>query len=83
MFRLALLVFGVVEALFPRRVVDAFTRLGYEHPDEFEPKPWLVSAARVEGVLLALAALVGIVAGKLASRRGSDADASVDESTEN
>ena len=45
---------GLVELLFPKRVVDAATRLAYESPDAFEVKPWVVTAARIEGLLILL-----------------------------
>lgn len=56
MFRLLLAAFGLAELAFPKPVVEYLTRLAYESPEEFEIKPWVVTAARVEGlVLLALA----------------------------
>lgn len=48
---------GLVELLFPKRVVDAATRLAYETPDDVEVRPWLYTAARVEGVVFLLLAL--------------------------
>jgi hypothetical protein len=69
MFRQLLFAVGVVEAVFPRRVVDAVTRLGYEHPEEFEPKPWVVTAARVEGLLLVALVLRSLLVEKLGRLR--------------
>ena len=57
MLRLLLAALGLVELAFPKPVVDFATRLAYESPEEFEVKPWVVTAARVEGLIpLALAA---------------------------
>ncbi|MFC4550839.1 MULTISPECIES: hypothetical protein [Halorussus] len=43
---------GVVELLAPRPLVELVTRLAYESPEEFEVRPWVLTAVRVEGVLL-------------------------------
>jgi hypothetical protein len=48
---------GLAELLFPKRVVDAATRLAYETPDDVEVRPWLYTAARVEGAVFLLLAL--------------------------
>ncbi len=61
MLRLLVAAFGLLEALFPRQVIDIGTRLSYEHPDEFEPKPWVITAARIEGVLIFLAVVSNVV----------------------
>ena len=63
MLRLLFAALGLLEAAFPKRIIDAGTRLAYESPDEFEVKPWVVTAARVEGLLVALFALRGCRSG--------------------
>ncbi|NHN64845.1 hypothetical protein G9463_16270 [Haloarcula sp. JP-Z28] len=53
-FRLALLVLGVLELLRPRKVVDFWMGLATTNGDEIDLRPWVYSAARVEGALLVL-----------------------------
>jgi len=55
--RLALLVLGVLELLRPRKVVDVWMGLAATNGDEVDLRPWVYSAARVEGALLVLWAL--------------------------
>lgn len=43
---------GLLELLFPRQVVDAAIRLTVDVDGDVQPKPWLYSAARVEGATL-------------------------------
>jgi hypothetical protein len=52
--------FGLVELLCPRAVVAAATRLAYRTPDEFEIREWVYTAARIEGAIFVLLALVGL-----------------------
>jgi hypothetical protein len=52
--RLVLLVLGVLELLRPRMVVDFWVGLAATNSDEIDLRPWVYSAARVEGVLLVL-----------------------------
>ncbi|WP_231189710.1 hypothetical protein [Haladaptatus sp. DYF46] len=61
MLRLVVALFGIIEALFPRRLIDVATRASYEGDEEFEPKPWVVTAARIEGILFVLLALFGAI----------------------
>lgn len=49
-FRTVLAVVGLVATLAPRRLIDAAERLALENPDACELKPWVVPAARIEGV---------------------------------
>jgi len=55
--RLVLLALGVLELLRPRKVVDFWMGLAAANGDEIDLRPWVYSAARVEGVLLVLWAL--------------------------
>ncbi|EMA33433.1 hypothetical protein [Haloarcula japonica] len=52
--RLALLALGVLELLRPRKVVDFWMGLATTDGDEINLRPWVYSAARVEGALLVL-----------------------------
>ncbi|MHC3379038.1 hypothetical protein [Haloarcula argentinensis] len=52
--RLALLALGVFELLRPRKVVDFWMGLATTDGDEINLRPWVYSAARVEGALLVL-----------------------------
>ncbi|WP_424001110.1 hypothetical protein ACOZ4I_15490 [Haloarcula salina] len=55
--RLVLLVLGVLELLRPRKVVDFWMGMAATNGDEVDLRPWVYSAARVEGALLVLWAL--------------------------
>ncbi|MDT3433702.1 hypothetical protein [Haloarcula sp. 1CSR25-25] len=55
--RLVLLALGVLELLRPRKVVDFWMGLAATNGDEIDLRPWVYSAARVEGALLVLWAL--------------------------
>ncbi|WP_123621566.1 hypothetical protein [Halorubrum sp. CSM-61] len=51
---------GLVQALVPRRVVRLWTRALYRNAGEAEPREWVHVAARAEGAVIVLAALVGL-----------------------
>ncbi|MBV0902584.1 hypothetical protein [Haloarcula salina] len=55
--RLVLLVLGVLELLRPRKVVDFWMGMAATNGDDVDLRPWVYSAARVEGALLVLWAL--------------------------
>ncbi|WP_232701474.1 hypothetical protein [Halobacterium wangiae] len=42
---------GVVEVLFPGTLVDVGERVASRNPDACERKPWVVSIARLEGLV--------------------------------
>ncbi|ELK56201.1 MULTISPECIES: hypothetical protein [Haloferax] len=69
MLRALLAAFGLVELLVPDKLVAVMTRLAYEDGGEMTAKPWVTTAARVEGAVLLLVALVG-----LRGRCGGDGD---------
>lgn len=46
------LLFGVLEILVPRRVVDFWMDLAVADGDSVELRPWVYSAARIEGIIL-------------------------------
>lgn len=53
--RTILLGIGIVEALFPRQFVDYWMDLVVDAPDEpITLKPWIYTAARIEGILIVL-----------------------------
>jgi hypothetical protein len=55
--RTALALVGLVELLFPRRVVDFWMGLAAAEGSDVELRPWVYTAARVEGLVLLLWAL--------------------------
>ncbi|RDZ63745.1 hypothetical protein C5B90_11470 [Haloferax sp. Atlit-12N] len=60
MLRALLAAFGLVELLVPDKLVAVMTRLAYEDGGEMTAKPWVVTAARVEGAVFLLVALFGL-----------------------
>jgi len=52
MLRLLAVVVGLVELCFPRRTVDALLSRAVTDESEVEWRPWVYTAARVEGALL-------------------------------
>ncbi|MFC7080899.1 hypothetical protein [Halorussus caseinilyticus] len=66
--RTVMLAIGVVELLFPRRMVDFWMNLATESGD-VTLRPWVYTAARVEGVVI----LVWLLArGRRRPERASD-----------
>lgn len=51
MLRRILTVFGVLELLFPRRIIAFGERLAFSNPGEHELQPWIVPAARAEALV--------------------------------
>ena len=54
LLRLALAALGVAELLWPRRIVDFWMGLAVAGDQEIELRPWVYTAARLEGVLILL-----------------------------
>lgn len=53
MFKFLVGLLGLLETLYPNHVVRVVTRLGYDYEgDPPVAKPWVVTAARIEGILL-------------------------------
>jgi hypothetical protein len=52
--RLALLVIGVLEALFPRRMVDFWMRRAAKGGEDVALEEWVYTIARVEGIVIVL-----------------------------
>ena len=53
-------VFGLIEAVVPGPFVRVLTRVAYRNAADAEPKPWLLVAARIEGAVIVVGALVGL-----------------------
>ncbi|EMA64622.1 hypothetical protein [Halorubrum lipolyticum] len=51
---------GLIETLAPRSVVRVWTEALYRNAGEAEPRNWVYVAARAEGAVVVLAALVGL-----------------------
>jgi len=52
-----LLVLGIVELLAPRRLVDFWMGVAVTDESEVDLRPWVYTAARIEGVFIVLWAL--------------------------
>ncbi|MFC7214055.1 hypothetical protein ACFQO4_08175 [Saliphagus sp. GCM10025334] len=59
MWRAIVLVFSVVETLFPDRIIAWGERKAFENPNAGELRTWTMPMARLEGVLFAWLALGG------------------------
>lgn len=71
---------GLIETLAPRSVVRLWTRAMYRNAGEAEPRGWVSVAARMEGAVLVLVALVGLFrVATAADDPESDASDSVDD----
>jgi hypothetical protein len=57
LLRVALLALGVVEAAFPKRLVDFWMNLAAAGEEPVELRPWVYTVARIEGVVIVLWAL--------------------------
>ena len=86
MLKLLVGLVGLLEALYPDRFMRILTDLSYEYDGEAPtPKPWIVTTARIEGVvLLGVAIRAAIKAdcdskGDAESTDAADSDESVDE----
>ena len=55
-FRIVLAVFGVIELLFPRQVVDSMMDVTTTAETTYEFKSWVYTLARVEGLVFVLVA---------------------------
>jgi hypothetical protein len=53
MFKLLLGLLGLVETLYPDRFIRVLTKYSYDYEGEAPtPKPWIISAARIEGLVI-------------------------------
>ncbi|MFB6164657.1 MAG: hypothetical protein ABEJ31_05815 [Haloarculaceae archaeon] len=57
MIRLVFAVIGLLEALFPRKLIDFFEPVAFENADAGELRATTVPIARLEGVVFTIAAL--------------------------
>jgi len=53
-FRLLLALLGLLEVALPRPLVDFWMNLATEDDDDVELRPWVYTAARIEGALILL-----------------------------
>ncbi len=53
-FRLVLLALGLLELLVPRRLVDFWMTRAVTPESDFELRPWVYTAARIEGLVIVL-----------------------------
>ncbi|EMA64415.1 hypothetical protein [Halorubrum kocurii] len=51
---------GLVQTLAPRAIVRAWTKALYRNAGDAEPREWVYVAARAEGAVIVLGALVGL-----------------------
>lgn len=59
MLKLLLGTLGLAETLYPERFMRVLTKLSYDYDgDAPTPKPWVVTAARIEGLVI-LTVVVG------------------------
>ncbi len=70
--RLLLGLLGVVELAAPRTLVRVATRLAYRESADAEPREWVYTAARLEGVILTTLALVGLYRAATASEESPE-----------
>ena len=80
MLRLLIAVVGLVQLVAPEKVVATYTRLAYEGPEAFRVRRWVVTAMRLEGLLMLWLAVNGLGEesdGESAADQASLANASV------
>lgn len=53
-FRLLLALLGLLEVALPKPLVDFWMNLATEDDDDVELRPWVYTAARIEGALILL-----------------------------
>ena len=82
MLKLLIGLVGLLEALYPDRFMRILTDLSYEYDGEAPtPKPWIVTAARIEGfVLLGVAIRAAIKADCAATDDTASSDAAAADS---
>lgn len=70
-------ILGLIEAVAPGPLVRVLTRVAYRNAEDAEPKPWVLTAARIEGAVIVAGALVGLF--RLARADGSEPDRRTDD----
>jgi hypothetical protein len=63
LLRLAILAMGVLELFLPRQIVDFWMDLAVEGDEPVELRPWVYTAARLEGLVILAWVLVRTVRG--------------------
>ncbi|MFD1640652.1 hypothetical protein [Halohasta litorea] len=84
MLKLLIGLVGLVEALYPDRFISTLTDFSYEYDGEAPTaKPWVVTAARIEGlILLGVAIRAAIKTDRATADEPSTADATPAESSD-
>ena len=59
-FLLVVGIVGLIQALVPRAVVRAWTKVVYRDGGDAEPREWVYVVARAEGAILVLVSMVGL-----------------------
>mgnify|MGYP006281355769 FL=1 len=83
MLKLIVGLFGLLEALYPARVISTLTELSYDY--EGEPptaKPWIVTAARIEGFILLGVAIRAAIKADCAAKGEASSSTNADEAVE-
>ena len=78
LLRTAAVVFGVLELLRPRRVVDFWMGVATVGDTDVEVRSWVYTAARLEGVALLVWGLRGCPRRSDESRSGADTEIEVE-----
>ncbi|MFC5134217.1 MULTISPECIES: hypothetical protein [Haloferacaceae] len=73
-------ILGLIEAVAPGPLVRVLTRVAYRNAEDAEPKPWVLTAAQIEGAVIVAGALVGLF--RLARTGSSEPDRRDDPSIE-
>jgi hypothetical protein len=66
--KLSTAIWGLLSAVAPEKIIGTSAQallVGYENPEDLEPKEWYVQATRVSGLVLAAAALLDYALGGL------------------
>lgn len=59
MIRAIIGLIGVLTAVFPDRIIEVFEAVAIENPDDCTRKPWIDSGIRTEGIVVAVASVIG------------------------
>jgi len=80
MLKLFVGLFGLLEALYPDRVISTLTELSYDYEGEAPTaKPWIVTAARIEGFMLLGVAIRAAIKADCAAKGEASTEADTEE----
>jgi len=83
MLKLLVGLFGLLEALYPDRVISTLTELSYEYEGEAPTaKPWIVTAARIEALILLGVAIRAAIKADCAAKSEASTDTDAEEPDE-